>query len=587
MKRRWFLIAIGIIIVGGIALYLLLTREEVPLSPGVIEEILPADAPFYLTIRDLTSFKKGWRQTSLYQALEEGQLIAQIQLLINLGLYRVETEVGFTADFLPQMFEQGVGLAGVPLPDNGGRMALVLATELGKRELKVKRAITEELFPKLAARFPSLQIEKVSYEGADYYRLQSAGRGFYCLFIRSLLMIGNEEGALQRIIKVSQGEIAPLSREDAWLRLLSRADEEAQMLGFIKAEAVRHLDLAPLLALEAEEGEGFRSLFRLLGLGSVERVGFITEFQEKGLKDRLFFTLKEKKEGLIGVLVQQQPAGLKTFDLIPPQSLFISVVRTADAPLLWKDVLMELLTALVEKGEWFKQLAVADLSSIVGEEVGFSVSLPEPITSWEDTLKSAVFTIYLEVPDPDRAERLFSRLFSATPLVVKEEKYKGHPLWLVSSDEGLLFAYAFRGDFLVMSTSPQWLKEVLILREEESLSTSIDFVSTNRYLPFRSVERSYINLPQLLKYLASLLEQPYPAEEEPALMAKLILANLDKITERSFGIGRATIPEDGDLRMELYSPIGMPGLLLAGVAGLLPQWEPTYLPTATRGQERK
>jgi len=582
MKRRWFLIGMGIIIAVGIALFLLLTREEEPPSPGVIEELLPADTSFYLTIRDLTSFQQGWHQTSLYQVLEESQLIAQIKLLINLGLFKVESEIGFTADFLPQMFEKGVGLAGVGLPDNGKRIALVFATDLGKRRHEVKRAITEELFPKLKAKFPSFQIEQVTYEGVDYYRLRIRNRGFCCLFIRSLLVVGEEEGALHRIIKVSQGEAASLSREVGWVKLLSQANEATQMLGFVKAEAVRHLDLAPLLALEAKEAEGLRALFNLLGLGCIERVDFISEFRDEGVKDRLFLTLKEKKEGLIGVLVHQRPAGLRTFDLIPPESLFSSIIRTADAPLLWKDFLMEVLVSMVEKGEWFKRLAVADLSSIVGEEAGFSVSLPQPIPLGEDILKSIVFTTYLEVPDPERAERFLSGLFTATPLVVQEEEYKGQPLWLVTSGKRVLFAYTFKQGFLVMTSSQQWLETVLML-EKETVSTSLDFIRVNRYLPTRSVERSYINLPQLLKYLGDLLKQLYPADEEPALIARLIMANLDKIAEEIFGIIRVTIPEEGDLRVELYSPMGMPGILLGGVAGLLPRWGLTYLPASPQG----
>ncbi|TKJ28422.1 hypothetical protein CEE39_10115 [bacterium (candidate division B38) B3_B38] len=213
---------------------------------------------------------------------------------------------------------------------------------------------------------------------------------------------------------------------------------------------------------------------------------------------------------------------------------------------------------------------------MVGDEVGFSVSLPQPAPPGVDILKSAVFTIYVEVPDTERAERFLTRLFAATPLLIREEEYGGQPIWLLTSEGEIMFAHAFKRHFLIMSTNQQWLKQVLSV-ERKTLAASVDFVRGNRYLPLRSVERSYINLPQLLKYLGEFLQQLYPAEQEPSLIAKLILANLDQMAEGTFGISRATVPDDGGLRMELYSPMGLPALMLGGVAGLLPRGGLTYL----------
>jgi prepilin-type processing-associated H-X9-DG protein len=305
------------------------------------------------------------------------------------------------------------------------------------------------------------------------------------------------------------------------------------------------------------------AVVRLLGLSSIEAVGFGAEIRDSGLKQMAFVYTGPEREGILRLLGKGGGAP-KVMGYLPENTTYFFSVSLGDFAELWDGVMAAIGSIAREtagEAEWRRmQRGLREVEQRLGfriredllapfaGEIGVAAKVPE-------TLGFPAVYILIEVKDAQAAEGLLKKVAAVVErtgarLVTTEEQHRGVTVTSFSivppgAAKGSVLipwlrpASAVVGDFLVIGLNATLVKKIVDVHEGgPSLKDDPDFKRVMANLSGGGGMISYANMKELYDYLYSSFAGMAAAQLGPDLTAKLARAG------KYFGLAVSCISSD-------------------------------------------
>ena len=570
MKKIIAIIITVLVIIGGTTLIVMLLRGT---SVERIERLLPQSTLAYFSLWDISQTKEDIKETRLWHALQETELLPQLRKLWGKKMEEVTQKTGISFEQIIPFFARGVAVAITSFnPTERKPPGVIIAADVAGSKRDLNKYLQDTLTPQL--REKGLLYGEAEHRGIKYHYWElTSGERFCYGFLKNIFVVSlTGEGPFNIVIDTYKGESDSLRKSRPFKRVKRLLGYKKGALGYLNVKLLLELSSFPSQAKTALQGE----LLKLSGITSLEAIGYYSFVEEEGFKERIFLAIEKRPQGLLRIVLRQQPRKMHSPAYIPRRMKNLAIITFDDPPELWEEV-DELLSTTLSKESYsrFKEALNAaekglnfsleeDLLECLGNELAMGTDvtalfpLPEEPTP-QTFLARLPFILLIKVENQKRLSRTMDRALALATLTLKapskEEKYGEHSLKYIElelAEQKISPSFAFVGDFLVIGSDRSVVKEAIDAYEKkEGIGSASDFSLVRKNLFRLATWFTYSNTKEILKSVLSHLP-PGTGEEEFDWQEKLT-----QVAERLFGTGVVGVPTRQGIRLQAYSSVGL------------------------------
>jgi len=559
MKKYLFAL---LLILAGTGLFFFMKSEQIETVQAA--DILPADVMVYAEQHDFVEMYKDFSGSRLGRVLSRIDYVdiaieldgddALVREILQLWqkIHKVINEPGFD-----QLLGKEFSLALFPMP---GFSIEDPWKNLEERLLLIARPRHNATFMQLLAPFITKDIEQKTvqygshtitrYKIDETYTLSTAT-------VAGLVLAAVDE----RLVRKS------LDAYDDKQNSLSKTPEFQQLRkSFEGATLFKYFALTPIkeqgrIVAEKLPGNAKKQLLELLKQWN----GWEAAAYGAWEADRL---IEEKLEILYDVqsldrdvakLFATAPEKNITLDMVPADSLFYYWGNSLNLPLLYEmysDMIVqqrpEMFTLLQQELQDVAGMKIEDILALVANECGLVV---EEVDGEGVPIPRVLMMIQLK--DSERFMEVFHKLLAETDIPIGSSSFDGHEInyWGIAPQDGLQPAFTLSGNYLLLSNSRDFVKQVVALKSNpvDTLLNDPEVKRLQNKLDGKNNSTAYVHIARMadaLKTLATwaggmaVLQGPEKARKVNIVIEELVLPLLDGVAMYTQLASRTEIKEE-------------------------------------------
>ena len=544
MKK--FLFTILLILVGT-GLFFFMKSERIKAVQAA--DILPADVMVYAEQRDFVKMYKDFAGSRLGRVLSR---IDYVDIAIELDgdddlvrdalrlwqeIHKLINEPGFD-----QLLGKEFSLAFFPMPGFSIEDPL---KNLEERLLLIARPRHNATLMQFLASYIAKDIEQKTvqygshtitrYKIDDKYTLSTAT-------VAGLVLAAVDE----RLVRKS------LNAYDDQKNSLSNTPEFQQLRkNFEGATLFKYFALTPIkeqgkIVAEKLPEDGKKQLLELLEQWNGWEAGAYGAWETDGL-------IEEKLEILydfqnldkdVAKLFATAPEKNSTLDMVPADSLFYYWGNSLNLPLLYEmysDMIVqqrpEMLSLLQQELQDVAGVKIEDILALVANECGLIVEEVEG-----EGIPIPRVLMMIELKDSERFMEVFHKLLAETDIPIGNSSFQDHEIsyWGIAPQDGLQPAFTLSGNYLLLSNSRDFVKQVVALKSNpvDTLLNDPEVKRLQNKLSGKNNSTAYVHIALMADAFKSLatwaggmavLQGPEKARKVNIIIEELVLPLLDGV----------------------------------------------------------
>ena len=544
MKK--FLFTILLILVGT-GLFFFMKSERIKAVQAA--DILPADVMVYAEQRDFVKMYKDFAGSRLGRVLSR---IDYVDIAIELDgdddlvrdalrlwqeIHKLINEPGFD-----QLLGKEFSLAFFPMPGFSIEDPL---KNLEERLLLIARPRHNATLMQFLASYIAKDIEQKTvqygshtitrYKIDDKYTLSTAT-------VAGLVLAAVDE----RLVRKS------LNAYDDQKNSLSNTPEFQQLRkNFEGATLFKYFALTPIkeqgkIVAEKLPEDGKKQLLELLEQWNGWEAGAYGAWETDGL-------IEEKLEILydfqnldkdVAKLFATAPEKNSTLDMVPADSLFYYWGNSLNLPLLYEmysDMIVqqrpEMLSLLQQELQDVAGVKIEDILALVANECGLIVEEVEG-----EGIPIPRVLMMIELKDSERFMEVFHKLLAETDIPIGNSSFQDHEIsyWGIAPQDGLQPAFTLSGNYLLLSNSRDFVKQVVALKSNpvDTLLNDPEVKRLQNKLSGNNNSTAYVHIALMADAFKSLatwaggmavLQGPEKARKVNIIIEELVLPLLDGV----------------------------------------------------------
>ncbi|MDH5406084.1 MAG: hypothetical protein OEX80_06050 [Candidatus Aminicenantes bacterium] len=569
MKKILALIITILVIIGGVILIGMLLRGT---SVDRIEKLIPETTLAYFSLSDISQAKEDIKDTRLWHALQEAELLPQLRKLWGEKVEEFAQETGVSIGQIIPFFSRAAAIAITSFdPSEAIPLGVVIAADAAGTKKALNKYLKDTLTPQLKEK--GLLIGEVEHKGITYhYWASTSGKKVCYGFLKNIFLVSvTGEETFKAVINTHQGENDSLRKYRPFRRIKRLLGYKKGALGYLNFKLF--LEQSSILSLlnAASKSE----LLKLSGITSLETIGYYSFVEEEGFKERFFLATEKHPQGLLKIMLRHPPRKMHSPAYVPRSIKNLSILTFEDPPELWEEIDEMLSTILAEENyNRFKERLSAAEKGLnfslqedfleclgnelaVGTDIAPLLALSEKLTPQTIMARLPVILL-IKVENQKRFTRTMDRALSLATLTLKaasKEEMCGDRsvkyMELELAGQKISPGFAFVEDFLIIGNDKSLVREAINAFDQgEGIDSAPDFSFVRKNL-FRSATWfSYSNTKEIFKAVLSQL--PAGSGEEEFDWQ----AGATKVADRLFGTGMVAVPTRQGIRMQAYSSIG-------------------------------
>jgi len=570
MKKIIALIITFLVIIGGVILIVMLLRGT---SVERIEKLFPETSLAYFSLSNVSQAKEDIKETKLWQALQETELLPQLRKLWGQKLGEFAQKSGININQIIPFFNRGAAIAFISFNSTERKSpGIVVAADVADTKRTLNKYLKDTLTPQLKEK--GLLNGEAEHKGIKYHYLESTSGEKLCYgFLKSIFVVSiTGEKTFNAVIDTYKRENSSLRKNRSFKRIKRLLGYKKGSLGYLNFKLFLEQSSLPSLLSAAPKGE----LLKLSGITSLEGIGYYSFVEKEGFKERLFMATEKHPKGLLKIVLSHPPRRMHSPAYIPRRIKNLTIFTFEDPPDLWEEIDDLLSTTLAKKSyQRFKEVLSAaekglnfslqeDLLECLGNELamGTDITTLLPLSGKltpQTILARLPLILLFKVENQKRLSRTMDRALSLATLTLnalsKEEMYGDHALKYMElelADKKISPGFAFVGDFLVIGNDRSVVREAIDAYDRgEGIDSAPDFSLVRKNL-FRSATLfSYSDTKEIFKAVIPHLPTG-TGENEFDWQAELT-----KAAERLFGTGIVAVPTRQGIRLQAYSSVGL------------------------------
>jgi len=570
MKKIIATIITVLVIIGGTTLTVMLLRGT---SAERIEKLLPETTFAYFSLSDLSQAKEDIKETKLWHALQETELLPQLRKVWEKKVEEFAQKTGVDLYQVTPFFNRGVAIAITSFnPIERKPPSIIIAADAGSTKRALNKYLKDTLNPQLKEK--ELLLGESEHRGVKYYYGEiTSGERFCYGFFKSIFVVSiTGEEPFHAVIDTYNGENISLRKNRSFKRIKNLLGYKRGALGYINVKLLLEKVSLPPQVKANPKGE----LLKLSGIISLEAIGYYSFVEEEGFKERLFLLTEKHPKGLLKIVLSQPPRKMHSPAYIPRTMKNLTILTFNDPPELWEQI-DELLSITLTKERYlqFKEvLSTAekglnfslqeDLLECLGNElaIGTDITPLFPLSqqvSPPNIISKLPFIFLIKVENQKKLSLTIDRALALATLTLKapskEEQYKDYTLKYMElelAEQKISPSFAFVGDFLVIGSDRSVVKEAIDAYDKgDGIDSAPDFSMVRKNLFRLATWFSYSNTKEIIKAFLSHL--PSGTEEEEFDWQ----GGLSKVAEKLFGTGVVAVPTRQGIRLQAYSSVGL------------------------------
>jgi len=544
MKK--FLFTILLILVGT-GLFFFMKSERIKAVQAA--DILPADVMVYAEQRDFVKMYKDFAGSRLGRVLSR---IDYVDIAIELDgdddlvrdalrlwqeIHKLINEPGFD-----QLLGKEFSLAFFPMPGFSREDPL---KNLEERLLLIARPRHNATLMQFLASYIAKDIEQKTvqygshtitrYKIDDKYTLSTAT-------VAGLVLAAVDE----RLVRKS------LNAYDDQKNSLSNTPEFQQLRkNFEGATLFKYFALTPIkeqgkIVAEKLPEDGKKQLLELLEQWNGWEAGAYGAWETDGL-------IEEKLEILydfqnldkdVAKLFATAPEKNSTLDMVPADSLFYYWGNSLNLPLLYEmysDIVVqqrpEMFNLLQQELQDVAGVKIEDILALVANECGLIVEEVEG-----EGIPIPRVLMMIELKDSERFMEVFHKLLAETDIPIGNSSFQDHEIsyWGIAPQDGLQPAFTLSGNYLLLSNSRDFVKQVVALKSNpvDTLLNDPEVKRLQNKLSGKNNSTAYVHIALMADAFKSLatwaggmavLQGPEKARKVNIIIEELVLPLLDGV----------------------------------------------------------
>jgi len=551
-----------------------------------LEKVLPISTVIYCYIPDFPLAKSDLKETAIYKATQNLKIAELGKNKVNDYYRKVEGYIDFDIRKLEPYFKKDVAWAILEWDKKRSDILFVILANIKDSKKELKKYFEEELKPQLQNQ--GYKIASKNYKGYDYFIVAGKKPLFYYAFLGKIFLYSKEEGAMLRVINLSQGQGMTLKENKNFQRVKSKLSYKKGLLFYT--------DISAILTTYKEKlkgkKEGFGTLYRLMGIDSLRGFGLNSSVEREGFRTRAFVQLPKDASGIMQIVLKHKPRKVECLNYIPREFPLVNIGAFYNPSQIWDDTLEQLSKLLppaqyqsfqnrISLGQQALDIDLKkDVLDCLGNEMAICAALTQPESEKQikhplEILEKGSFLLLMEVNKVKRLSALLERLIAAGGLYLKakpqEEEYKDYKLKYLKGERfsPATPGFTFIENFLLVSSHIEPIKRAIdAYQAGKVLNSHADFLKAYEGMEEKINRLVYMDVRAILKQAPLLcLNLLAPEGKSPQEMEQL-KKELIQLSDKIFGSCMvAKVTRDGII-MDSYCSLG-PVPLLAGRPALL------------------
>jgi len=425
------------------------------------EQCLPAETLAYVSANDLSSYRKSFEKTALYDIGQEPSVRRTIEHIKELIEEKVQQELGTTTEGLCEIFHGQVILALTELDLDAEKLDLIFAADIVPTKVPKLRELLSAIEVRLRGSMPLEQPKTLTYKGSEIAVYKVEDLAICCSFPagRFVLTIGNSarqtiETFLDNMVRAPRTSLA---RNEDFQRVFGKIGRGSHSFSYFNVEKLFGCMTG------TDDGEEAAKVIDAFGLASLKAVGTSSTIVGKGFKDLTYIHAPGERRGIMKLLAERRDIQ----DMLPyfPEDITALHAFSIDFPALWREfqrIMREIDPENAEK-------AAEDIAEF---EQRVELSVEKDIVGMFDG-RIAIGTAGAPLPFPQiliaaklrrgaQPERVIGKLLAAAEQQPSETEYEGHRIFtIVMPGAPIAPSYTVHEDCLLVGVSPPVLKSAL------------------------------------------------------------------------------------------------------------------------------
>ncbi len=533
------------------------------------ERCLPAETLAYVSANDLSSYRKSFEKTALYDIGQEPSVRRMIEHVNELVQDKIEQELGTSSEGLSEIFHGQVILALTELDLEAEKFDTIFAADIVPAKVPKLKELLSAIEVRLRGSIPLKQPETVTYKGTEIAVYKIEELTVCCSFPtgRFVLTIGSSarqtmETFLDNLLRPPRGSLA---RNAEFRRTFRKIGRGSHSFSYFNVEEL--LDRVTA----TDDGKEAARVIEAIGLTSLKAVGASSTIVKKGFKDVTYVHTVGEPRGIMSLLTPRTDIR----DIMPyfPENVVSLYAFSIDFPRVWQE--FQRITREVNPDD-----AEEMARGIAEFERRTELSVEKDIAEMFDG-RIAVGTAGAPLPFPQvllaaklsrgaQPERVIGKLLAAIEQQPTETEYEGHRIFTITIPGAHIApSYSVHGDCLLVAVSPPVLKSTLSRLSTRSRSAA-DAPKVKEALgqvsrPGAAFSYSDTAVGFTTTYVALMPFLHAQQHNIPINLAELPPA--EDISKHLFPAASSTTVDREGMTTTSYGPFGGASLLAAGPGG--------------------